>query len=312
MKRIAIGLALGLACTVLAAPAVYQGWTYYFPLPAPPAAPATPTTGVTLYAEDSVGDWSLLKVLGKHGDPVTMQSHLGRNFVAWAIPAGAGTGTTAPTTSGMGVTHSGTTVANPAPATTNFMTAATRVTSLSGAVAGNEAGWRGAQLRYWRGNGAGLGGFMCTFRWCNESVPASNRGLIGMTNSTAARANQDPTVDLNFVGALWNAADAGISLGGNDGTGTATKTTTCNSTDFPARTNNQCFELIVTAKQNASQFVLVLKRLDAAVTDCTATITASADMPANTALLAPRVGHEISSTTTDTIALLRLYCESDY
>lgn len=311
MRKVLLGIALGLAVTVTAAPTLYQAFTYYLPILAA-AEPAAPASGVVVFAEDR-GDRGLLAWIDAQGYDKYAQDSIGHSHVAWAEPAGGGTGTTAPIVKGMTVTHEGTTVANPAPASTSFYTATTRVTSLSTNTAGSAAGWRAGQLRYWAGNGTDLGGYYCTFRWCNESAAASNRGLVGMTAATGARSNQDPTSDTNIVGAFWNSADSAISLGGNDGSGTATKTTTCNSTDFPPRTNNQCFHLEITQKKNTARVTLYLKRIDTTgITPCTATITASADMPSATTFLAPRIHQQITSTTTTTLGMLKMHCEQDY
>jgi hypothetical protein len=281
----------------------------YLNLPAS-TAPATPASGVTLFSEDH-GDSSVLGWMSKQGFPKYAQDSFFSSNMAWAVPSGVTGAATAPLVSGMTVTHNGATIANPAPAATNFLTATTRVTSLSANTAGSSSGWRAGALRYWFGNAAELGGFKCSMRWGNEVPSATNRGLIGMMSVTTARANQNPSADLNFIGAYWNSTDVNIKLGGNDGTGTASITQDCGA-NFPARSTTAVYHLEVTAKKNATQATLYLKRLDTVVPDCVATINTATDMPANTTFLAPRIDQQTSvAGQTNTLAMLKMHCEQD-
>ena len=200
-------------------------------------------------------------------------------------------------------------------ATTNLSTSIQRATYSTGATASTPTEIRvSSALPYWRGNGATVGGFFCKFAWTNPTHnAASDKMLVGMTASTAAIAGTVvPSANLNVIYAGWDAAAAAIQLCGNDGTGTAT-CTACSATDFPINSTTNVYALYISAPSSAAGVNLELRRLDnSAVTPCAVTITAAADMPANTTFLTPRIWMSNGTTAANAaIGYVKMYCMSD-
>jgi hypothetical protein len=136
---------------------------------------------------------------------------------------GVGTG---PFALGIGhTTASAGTISHPAPANTNYKTSQRRASGATGTTAGVQSGTRNNVQSVWRGNAAGLGGFLVRFTWSYEALPAAaNTTFVGLFASGVAATNADASTLLNIVGWGRDPADtATLRSLTNDNVGTATK-----------------------------------------------------------------------------------------
>lgn len=259
------------------------------------AAPATPAAdNVVLFGGKEAGhDMPAWK------DPAGMverfQGWLGRKSVAWAQPTGAGTAVTAHGTS---LTATGT-ATTATMAATNIHTATRRLNYLVTTAATSAiAGWRQAFANFFIGApGAAFGGFHMVFRFGRPTGAAANttlRGFTGLSSSTGAPTDVDPSTLTNIVGVGCDAGDTNYQIMHNEnGGGAATKV----DTGFPKGTTDatEMYELQLYAQRGRGGRVdYKFTRLSDGASVSGALTT---DLPSDTFMLAPRGWYSVGGTS---------------
>ena len=281
--------------------------------PIPLAAVATPTAPaagqVKLFGR-SVAGRILPAIMGPSGLDTSLQPLLGRNRVCWVAPVA---GTT--TVSGTGVTLTATGTATLAtPASTNLHTSLGRIDYLVTTAATTAvAGFRSSVAQFWRGNAAGLGGFFYICRWSPATGQATttSRAFCGLAAATGAPTDVEPSSLVSMLGMGWDAADAQMQMMGNDATGTATKTALGASFAVPTTDRPGVYELAMFAPPNGSNVQWLVTNVGTGAT-ASGTISAAADLPANTTFLAPRGYCSVGGTSSVIgLTLFGLYVETD-
>lgn len=159
--------------------------------------------------------------VGPEGNVIEQGPHFGSTMGAWFRPVGNAVTVESP---GIVITAIGTaTGANWA--NTNRFTQHRRLSYVSAAGAGSSGGWREAVAKYNIGS-SGLGGFDIWMRFGLLTLPAGYRVFNGLHSSTSVIGNVDPSSLTQMLGFGKDTADTLISFMANDGSGTATKTTT--------------------------------------------------------------------------------------
>jgi hypothetical protein len=167
-------------------------------------------------------------------------------------------------------------------ATTNFATTQRRIGSVSAATAAALCGFRSAAFVAVRGNAANIGGFktICQFQ-CADTVTAT-RQFVGLSSSTAAPTNVEPSTLTNVIGIGHGAADTNLKLFASGATAQAPIDLGAN---FPINTTTDVYRLTLSCAPNDTQITWRVARLNTAFS-ATGSITAAAALPANTQALA--------------------------
>lgn len=168
----------------------------------------------------------------------------------------------------------------------------------------------------YRGDAAGYGGFRFLTRFAMTTLPATWRAFIGLTSSTSALSNADPSTNTQIVGLGKDVGDTAWQIMSNDGTGSATKAA-LNSTDFPI-TANVLLEIELYCPpgnaQNVTYWVRNISGVDANGNDTYSKVvtgTISADLPATATTLAMQVWANNGSTASAiVIDCCKMFCET--
>lgn len=139
------------------------------------------------------------------------------------------------------------------------------------------------QLRAWRGNAAGLGGYQFTVRFSLSVIQAGIRAYFGLADVTSAPTNVDPTTNTTpgKIGLAINTNTGNWNLVHNV-TGTA-PTVVALGSDFPVNTTN-VMELHVAVQPNGGGFGYRIRNLTSGL-ETSGSITTN--QPANTTFLTP-------------------------
>lgn len=242
--------------------------------------PAAPASGLTLYTE-TIGGRAMLVQKAKAGRAYPFQPSLGAMpFQFWLPNANANSSTVlgqvAPTATG---TATARTVA-----VTNSFTWQRRIGFVSAGGAGQTSGLRSAVLQFGLGNAAGVGGFFFQTRFgiSDAALVANARSAIGLTATTTAFANADPSTFLNFLGMAHDAADTNWQIMFNDGAGAATKVDLgANFTRSPT-VSTVMYDLVIYCPPNSSTVFYEVKNI---ANGAVASGTMTTNIPANTQLL---------------------------
>ncbi len=107
------------------------------------------------------------------------------------------------------------------------------------------AGFREAINTFWIGNTANDGGFRftCNFGPATGVATTTHRLFVGMTNSTAAPTDVEPSSLTNIIGVGYDSADTNMQMMRNDGTGTATKIDLGSNFPVPTIDRNNYYRL---------------------------------------------------------------------
>lgn len=272
------------------------------------STPTVPSAGGLKMFGRTISNRVMPAFMGPSGLDTAVQPLLGRNRVAAVWPQGNGTVLAA---WGITLTATGTaTAANVA--TTNTHTWMKRLDYLVTTAATTAvAGWRYSAAQFGRGNAAGRGGFTFICRWgpATGVATATNRAFVGMTNSTAAPTDVNPSTLTNMFGMGWDAADSNIQFMHNDGAGAATKIDLGASFPRPTADRTEAYELAMFCAPNGSEIHYEVTNL---ATGAAATGTVSTDIPSTTTLVAPRGWMSVGGTSSVIgITLMGLYIETD-
>lgn len=241
--------------------------------------PPVPAAGtLEIYAKSIAGRiWP--KWVGPSGWDMPFQQSLMFNSFRSVRPASAAT----QTVFGLAVTNVGT-ISTPALATTNLLTSIKRsLFTAAATTAGTLVSQRGNDLDCWRGNAAGLGGFVYTERLALTATATGNRAFFGIADITTAPTNVDPTTNTTpgKIGLAINANTGNWNLVHNI-TGTA-PTVIALGASFPVNTTD-LIELVLFSGPNSANIGYRVKNMTTAV-ETSGTLTTN--LPATTTFLAP-------------------------
>lgn len=276
------------------------------------AEPSVPSAGTArLYARDVAGRM-LPKWIGPSGVDYMLQAHMGTNGIGiWRGGATTTATTFASTTGSMAYTGASPTAPTiPTLASTNLLTQTFRSTISTGATAGGLAYIRGNQLRVWRGNAAGLGGFFVVIRFAlTGTLRDGLRCFAGLVDVAANPTNIDPTTSTTpgSIG-LAIAANTGNWRLVNNVTGTA-RTAADLGASF-AVNNTHLLELALFCAPNGSS---VGYRVTNWSTGAQTSGSLTTNIPAATTFLTPSVWVTNNATAAaQTLDFISCYVETDY
>ena len=205
----------------------------------------TPDAGnIAVYGENYAGR-NMLTVMDSDGVDAPVQTILGMGRNGWWNPPG--NSTTVPGVCGMvDGTATGTATGRNI-TTTNLFTRSKRLGYVSAASASSLAGLRFASAQYTLGASAvpPIGGFYLTWRFgCSDAIPVSGaRQFVGLTSSTSAPTNVEPSTLTNSIGIGNGAADSNLCIYYG---GSAAQTPIDLGVNFPANTlNTDWYQLIL-------------------------------------------------------------------
>ena len=225
--------------------------------------PGAASAGHATFYFKEIAHRMMAKIVGPSGLDTALQPFIGRNKVGGFTPPGNATtatvwGTyTTPTATGTGTTRN--------VATTNLFTRMRRLGYVSSATAGNLGGARVAAAQVTVGdgvgNGSGSGFFKCIrFGISDASLVSNARTFVGMTNSTAAPTNVEPSTLTNAIGVGHGAADTNLKIFRG---GSAAQTPIDLGANFPTNTvNTDVYELCLFAPPNTSDVWYEVTRLN--------------------------------------------------
>jgi hypothetical protein len=256
----------------------------------------------------------MLKQVGPSGVPTALQPLLARNRVCYWDPPGNNTtlpgvfGYTAPTVAGTATTRN--------VATTNMFSRMRRLSYVSAAGAGSLCYQFVAVAQISVGDGAGNGGFykVCRFGISDAAAVSGARMFVGVSSSTSAPTNVEPSTLTNSIGMGHGAADSNFSIFYG---GSAAQTPIALGSNFPSNTRStDVYELALFAPTNVNNTVYYeVTRLNTGnVATGTLTGTAGTALPASTTLLSYQRIWRCNNATALAVGydLMSDYVETDY
>lgn len=242
------------------------------------------------------------------GWPAVVQPHFGLHRISSWMPQGGSAIITAIGSNAL--TAAGTATAATM-ATTNIYTQLKSLEYLVTAAANNAvAGFRASQNTFWRGNVANAGGFHFICQWgpATGVATTTNRAFVGMTSSTAAPTDVQPSTLTSMCGMGWDAADTNIQIMTNDAAGTATKVDLGTNFPVPTADRTKAYEVQLYCAPNASAMSYKVTDLG---TGNVASGTLSTDLIPNTTFVSPRGWMSVGGTSSVIgIALMNMYVET--
>lgn len=261
---------------------------------------------LVIYAKKVAGR-SVPKWIGPSGLDAMAQSHIGQDKVClWSPPGNAAT---VSTLSGGAVAFTvvGTATAVNV-ATTRFYTRISRLTYLGAAAAGSLVSLRITAAKYTLGvpGAVPMGGFFFVLRFgCSDpATVAGARQFVGVSSSTSAPTNVEPSTLTNAIGVGHGAADTNLKIFYG---GSAAQTPIDLGANFPANTlSTDAYELILWAPPNANNTVgYKVTRLNTGhvAEGALTAATPGTQLPANTTLLAGPLLWRSNNATALAVAL---------
>jgi hypothetical protein len=251
--------------------------------------PAAPTSGIKLWAKN-FGGKRLPVVSEPSGEVTPLQSSLWRRRSSFLHAVGNSS-----TVGAIGLNNATTgTITQRNVATTNLFMANRRLGFVTAATAGSNANIRQGAAVFWRGNAAGLGGFFfaCRFGISDAAAVADARMFVGMSATTAAIGNVNPSTLLNSVGVATDNAQTTLRITTNDGSGTATAIDL--GANFPANTSSvDLYEVTLYCAPNGADIKYRVERLN---TGHVAEGTLTAKLPVNTVFMGQQVWRNNGAT----------------
>ncbi len=291
----------------------YQDYTNFSGSYGATSAPSVPSSGELRIFARSIAGRVLPAFIGPSGLDSVLQPLIGRNSVAFFR---AYQGATTLTGSGMTVSATGTATAKGSLASTNIYTSTAGVeilvtTAAASAVAGFRIGTAAAGLQYWRGNATGLGGFTTIVRFgaaTGTTGITSDRMFVGMSSSTAAPTDVNPSSQTNILGVGYDSTDTNWQIMYNDGSGTATKVDT--GIAAPTADRSNLYEIAIFAAPNSSTVSFQFTNL--APGGSTYSTSTTTDIPSTTTFMTLRGYHSVGGTSSVVgFGLTSIYSETD-
>lgn len=275
----------------------------YLDFPELASAPGAPLAGIRLYAHNMSGR-RLLDITGPSGVDVSLQPALFGNNICLFLP---NTGTTAAINFGTPWTNTANTVAHPTIAATSLLTSMKRTTFQTGTTSGTTGGVRAAAPLALLSSTQFQGGFFFFSRFAMEVyVQAATQLAVGMTASTTNNdLSGQPSSRFNHISVGKDSADTTWQLMRNDGTGVATK---INSGVTMAA--GDIIDVFMFASPGLMQVTVSVRRVNDNLTLFNNEIL-DTDIPASGTLLYPMAQCRNATGSSITLAVNRLYLETD-
>jgi hypothetical protein len=275
------------------------------------AIPSPPSGGnARLFIQDRAGR-EVQAWRGATGLEQINLAHPGVKAMRWAMAVPTGT---TPSTQGIALTATGTATAN-SPAATNRYSRIGKLDYLVTTAATTAvAGVRMTPLLVTIGaSSAGDGGFDFKLKWgpATGGATSTHRGFAGLTGSTTAPTDVEPSTLVNMVGMGWDAADANIQIMHNDGSGTATKIDLGSNFPVPSADRANYYLLELYSPPGTTQIVgyRITDLLDGDV----AAGLITTNLPSNSTLLAGRAWMSVGGTSSVIgIGFSSMTIETDY
>lgn len=276
------------------------------------ASPATPASGINVFSRTIAGR-SMPAFIGPSGLDSALQPLLARNKVGYWNPPG--NATTVPGVFGLAaVTATGTATTRNV-ATTRLFTRMKRLGYVSAATAGSLAGARLGAAQFTTGGGGSpaVGGFTFIARFgCSDAATvAGARQFVGMSSSTSAPTNVEPSTLTNCIGVGHGAADTNLRVFFG---GSAAQTPIDLGANFPANTLSvDAYELAVFAPPGGEAPSWQVTRLNTGdVASGTLSGSAGTAWPASTTLLTMQLWRTNNATALAVgLDICSLYIEQD-
>jgi len=209
------------------------------------------------------------------------------------------------------------TVTGTAVTTTNLFTRAIRGTFVSTSTAGTFGNYYGgtgvSMFTLGSATTPAYGGFYYVIRFGIGDTVAAPRTFIGMSSTTGAPTNVEPSTLTNSIGVGQGAANTNLFVYYG---GSAAQTPIDLGANFPTGTSNtDWYELTLFAPptSNNTVYYQVIRLNTGDKTSGTLTGTAGTVLPSNTTYLAPRNWRTNNATASAvTLALGNIYMETDY
>jgi hypothetical protein len=275
--------------------------------------PSTPASGDLIIYSKAIAGRMMLKQIGHSGLHTALQPFLARNKVGYWNPPGNATtvpgvfGYTALTTIG--------TVTARSIATTNIFTQMRRLGFVSSATAGNFASGRVAFAQIAIGNGSGVGGFykVCRFGTSDAATVAGARMFVGVSSTTGAPTNVEPSTLTNSIGVGHGAGDTNLMMYCG---GSSAQTPVNLGANFPANTlSADAYELALYSPPSDSTHVYweVTRINTGDVATGTFTGVSGTDIPSPTTLLTYQWAWRTNNATAKAVGLdiMSDYIETD-
>lgn len=275
--------------------------------------PSTPAAGDLVIYSKAIAGRMMLKQIGHSGLHTALQPFLARNKVGyWNPPGNAATlpgvfGYTAYTAIGTATARN--------IATTNIFTQMRRLGYVSSAVAGNFSAVRVAVAQIAIGNGSGVGGFykICRFGTSDAATVAGARMFVGVSSSTAAPSNVEPSTLTNSIGVGHGASDTNLMMYCG---GSSAQTPVNLGSNFPANTlSADAYELALYSPSSDSTHVYweVTRINTGDVATGTFTGTSGTAIPSPTTLLTYQQAWRCNNATARAVGLdiMSDYIETD-
>lgn len=267
---------------------------------------------LTLYAKPLAGR-ALLKIVGPSGLDTSLQPMLARNRIGIWLPPG--NATTVPGVMGYTtLTVVGTATAR-AIATTNLFTRMRRLGIVSAAGAGSLSSFRVPAAQITTGTGS-LGGFFKVIRFgiSDAAAVAGARMFVGISATTGAPTNVEPSTLLNCIGIGHGAADTNLKLFYG---GSVAQTPIDLGADFPINTRNtDAYDLTLFSPPSGSgEIHYEVTRLNTGhVATGVIQPNGGVALPASTTLLTYCWGYRTNNATALAVGIdvMSDYIETDY
>ena len=260
--------------------------TDFYPILAPKTGasdPISPSSGTKLFCRSRASRYSTNQV-DQSGYEYAFQPALYQKTISTWYAQGNGTTVAI---NGFANTTQGTLTSRTC-AATSFFTQIRRLGFVTSATSGSSAGTRHGLAQFWRGNGANRGGFFYVVRFglSSAATVANQRTFVGLTATTTAFGNAEPSSLLNLIGIGNDSADASFSLIHNDGSGVATKETLSGGTFSAKSLSTDMIEFRLFCYPNTSTIGYSVEILN---TPNFAEGVISTDIPASTTFLSPQI-----------------------
>ncbi len=275
--------------------------------------PSVPVSGDLVVYSKAIAGRMMLKQIGHSGLHTALQPFLARNKVGYWNPPG--NATTVPGVFGYTGLIAVGSLATRSIATTNVFTQMRRLGFVSSATAGSLASGRVAFAQVAIGNGSGVGGFykICRFGCSDASTVAGARQFVGLSATTTAPTNVEPSTLTNVIGVGHGASDTNLLMYCG---GSSAQTPVNLGANFPANTlSADPYELAIYSPSSDSTHVYweVTRISTGDVATGTFTGVSGTDIPSPTTLLTYQYAWRCNNTTAKAVGLdiMSDYIETD-
>lgn len=273
----------------------------------------TPSTGGTVFTRSLAGT-PHVSVIG-NGDAMEkqMQAYFGTKRIGY-VNAGTNALTQAAIISGgmfgnTGSNLGGTISAGISPSGSTLLAKTLRIICTAAASTNSSSGVSptAQSVPIFRSNTAYGGGFEASFTFGITTTQSACRYFVGFATATPS-ASADPSAATNIVGIAKDAGDANIQWISNDGSGTATKSSTGVAID-----NAGVYRLFISSKPNSSTITMSLIKYTTTGVTAIGETTISSDLPAQNTGMIPifwvNTGSQSSAVVGD---MINMYVETDF